>query len=196
MYQPNLGLNLLGLNLGIKYNYNASQRKVDANPYTDNLLQARYKSPEKAKVEKLNESSISLYLAGGAKQTSSDRGKNRQFGVFTGVVDYEHRFNTIHGINAGLDFFYDNTFREFDKAADRSAIGVHGGYDFHFWKLVIKAQIGIYVTDDLGKGAYFMRPALRFNANKNLFAQVGLKTLDGGAADYVEFGIGFRPFKW
>ena len=195
-YQPNLGLNLFGINLGVKYNYNAAQRLVDNDPYTKNLLQARFKSPEKTKMTRINENSISIMLAAGGKQTSQDGGTDRQFGVFSGVLDYEHRFNEIHGINGGLDFFYDNTFQEFEKAADRTAIGIHAGYDFNFWKMVIKAQVGTYITDDLGKGAYFMRPAIRYNINKTLFAQFGLKTLDGGAADYLEFAFGFKPFKW
>ncbi|QCX00630.1 acyloxyacyl hydrolase [Aggregatimonas sangjinii] len=195
-YQPNLGLNLFGINLGIKYNYNAAQRMVDNDPYTKNLVQARFKSPEKTKLTKINENSISLYLAGGGKQTDEDGGTDRQFGVFSGVLDYEHRFNAIHGVTGGFDFFYDNTFQEFDKAAERTSIGIHAGYDFNFWKLVIKAQLGTYLTDDLGKGAFFMRPAIRYNLNNTFFAQMGLKTLDGGAADYIEFGIGFKPFKW
>lgn len=195
-YQPNLGLNLFGVNLGIKYHYNAAQRSVDNDPFTKNLLQARFQTPEKAKPPKMKENSISLYLAGGAKQTDEDGGTDRQFGVFSGVLDYEHRFNAIHGINAGFDFFYDNTFRQFTEAGDRTTIGVHAGYDFNFWKLTVKAQLGTYITDDLGKGAFFMRPALRYAINKTFFTQIGLKTLDGGAADYVEFGIGFKPFKW
>ncbi|WP_299429902.1 acyloxyacyl hydrolase [uncultured Maribacter sp.] len=195
-YQPNLGLNLFGINLGIKYNYNAAQRIVDNDPYSSNLLQARFKSPEKREMTKINDNSIALYFAGGGKQTSEDGGTDRQFGVFTGVLDYEHRFNEIHGISTGLDFFYDNTLQEFKNAGDRTAIGIHAGYDFNFWKMVIKAQIGTYITDDLGKGAYFMRPAIRYNINKTIFAQFGLKTLDGGAADYLEFGFGVKPFKW
>ncbi|MFS4491624.1 acyloxyacyl hydrolase [Maribacter sp. 2308TA10-17] len=195
-YQPNLGLNLWGINLGVKYNYNAAQKVVDNDPYTKNLVQARFKSPEKTKMTKINENSISIMLAAGGKQTKEDGGTGRQFGVFSGVLDYEHRFNEIHGITGGIDFFYDNTFQEFEETGDRTAIGVHAGYDFNFWKMVIKAQLGTYITDDLGKGAYFMRPAIRYNINKTLFAQFGLKTLDGGAADYLEFAFGFKPFKW
>ena len=195
-YQPNLGLNLFGINLGIKYHYNAAQRLLDNDPYTENLLQARFKTPEKTKLSKINENSISVLLATGGKQTSEDGGTGRQFGVFSGILDYEHRFNEMHGANIGFDYFYDNTLREFENAADRTAIGVHAGYDFNFWKMALKVQIGTYLTDDLGKGAFFMRPAIRYNINKTLFAQFGLKTLDGGAADYLEFGFGFKPFKW
>ncbi len=35
-----------------------------------------------------------------------------------------------------------------------------------------------------------MRRALHFKISKSLHAQVGLKTLNGGAADWIEFGIG------
>jgi len=41
-----------------------------------------------------------------------------------------------------------------------------------------------------------MRPALHFKSAKSLHAQVGLKTLNDGAADWIEFGIGMNPFKW
>jgi len=34
------------------------------------------------------------------------------------------------------------------------------------------------------------------NFSKFFFAQCGLKALDGGAADHIEYGIGIRPFKW
>jgi len=29
-----------------------------------------------------------------------------------------------------------------------------------------------------------------------MYAQVGLKTLAGAAADWIEFGVGFKPFNW
>lgn len=57
-------------------------------------------------------------------------------------------------------------------------------------------QFGTYIGDDKGKGAFFMRPALRYYLTKTVFAQIGLKTLDGGASDYIEYGLGFKPFAW
>ncbi len=44
------------------------------------------------------------------------------------------------------------------------------------------------------KTPIFMRPAIRFDFTKCLFAQVGLKTYKGATADWVEFGLGINLF--
>ena len=98
-------------------------------------------------------------------------------------------------MNGGFDMFWDNRLRELETA-DRLAYGVHLGYDFMFYKFTVKFQLGTYLGDDKGKGAFFMRPSLRYDISKRFFAQIGLKTLNGGAADFIEYGIGFKPFKW
>ena len=64
-----------------------------------------------------------------------------------------------------------------------------------FWSLTTLLHGGTYITDRLGKSDLFLRPAIRYDINKWAYAQVGLKTL-GFAADWVEFGLGFRPFRW
>ncbi|WP_299187837.1 acyloxyacyl hydrolase [uncultured Aquimarina sp.] len=194
-FRPNRGLNLYGINLGMRYNYNAAQFKKDNDPYTNNVLPARFKRPLRAARDTTGGNYISVYVVGGVGQTDREIGTNTVFGTFSGVLDYEHQFNEVHTLTGGVDFFYDNRFRDVE-ASERTLIGVHAGYDFSFWKLAMKFQIGTYVSDDKGKGGYFMRPALRYNISKTFFAQIGLKTLDGGSADYIEYGFGFKPFKW
>ena len=195
-FKPNLGLNFYGINLGLRYHYNRAQLKKDNDPYTNNVLSSRFKRPLRAPRDKTRGNSISLYAAGGVGQTDANIGTSTVLGTFSGVLDYEHRFNDMHGVNGGMDFFYDNRFRDKPTISGKTHAGIHVGYDFSFWKLDIKFQIGTYLPDDKEKGAFFMRPALRYNFSKTFFAQAGLKTLDGGAADYIEYGIGFRPFKW
>ena len=103
----------------------------------------------------------------------------------------------MHGLTAGLDLFYDNSLAEsYEDSKDRYLIGIHGGYDFMFWKFDIRVQLGTYLTDNRGKGSIFIRPALQYEISKNFFAQVGLKTRNGAGADWVEFGVGWKPFKW
>ncbi len=194
-FTPNNGLNLYGINLGVRYHYNASQFSKNKDPFTDDVLPARFKRPSKSPRDKTRESAISFYVAGGASQRDQDQGTNTLFGVFSAVVDYEHQFNEMHGITGGIDLFYDNRLRQIETS-ERPQLGAHIGYDFMFHKLAVKFQIGTYVGDDKGKGGFFMRPALRYNISKLVFAQIGLKTLNGGAADYIEYGIGIRPFKW
>ncbi len=70
------------------------------------------------------------------------------------------------------------------------------GYAFSFEKFDVKMQICTYIIDDKGKGAFFLCPPLRYHLTKMVFAQVGLKILEGGAADYIEYGLGFQPFSW
>lgn len=192
-FVPNWGLNMFGLNFGIRYYYNADQFK--RNPEAP-LLPARMQRPPKTKLSQLRENHISVYLAGGLVQNEADTDNTRQYGTFSGVLEYSFRFNQIHGISAGLDYFFDNSLRQYNNASDRDMAGVHLGYDFMFYKFTIKGQIGVYLTDNRGKGGYYMRPALRYNLSDKFFAQIGLKTTDGGAADWVEYGIGFKPFRW
>ena len=194
-FKPNSGLNLYGFNAGLRYHYNAAQIRRNKDPYSNDILSARFKRPLRSPRQKTKGNAISLYAAGGVAQSESMAGTNKLLGTFTGILDYEHQFNEMNGISAGVDFFYDDRFQQ-RKPSDRWLTGLHAGYDFSFYKFSIRFQVGTYLGDDKGKGAFFLRPALRYSFSKKFFAQAGLKTLDGGAADYIEYGIGFKPFSW
>ena len=197
-FTPNYGLNLFGFNIGMRYNFNRLQKEIDSDPFTTNVIAARFKRPEKPKTDKnaIN-NSLDIYLAVGTVQNDVDKGTDIRYGTFSGVVDYRRYFNKMHGLSAGMDVFYDNSLIEdFEKSSDRYLVGVHGGYDFMFWKFDVRIQIGGYLTDSKGKESYYIRPALQYEISKDFFAQVGLKTRHGGGADWIEFGLGWKPFKW
>ena len=101
---PNYGFNMYGLNLGLRYHYNADQKLVDRDVYTDKILQARFEPPEKSKSPSLRESSIEIYLAGGTVQNEIDKGTYKRYGIFSGALDYRFKFNTMHAITAGIDY--------------------------------------------------------------------------------------------
>ncbi|WP_345799376.1 hypothetical protein [Paraflavitalea sp. CAU 1676] len=74
---------------------------------------------------------------------------------------------------------------------------MHAGYEFMFWQLAIRLQIGAHLSS-MGralKGNTFIRPSVRYNINNRLFAQLGLKTMQGGTADWVEWGLGYQVFQ-
>ena len=194
-FKPNSGLNLYGFNAGLRYHYNAAQVRKNKDPYANEVLSARFKRPLRSPRDKTKSSAISFYTAGGIAQSESMAGSNKVLGTFTGIIDYEHQFNEMNGINAGIDFLYDSRFQQ-RTPSDRWLTGLHAGYDFSFYRFTIRFQVGTYLGDDKGKGAFFLRPALRYSFAKKFFAQAGLKTLDGGAADYIEYGIGYKPFSW
>ncbi|WP_299765145.1 acyloxyacyl hydrolase [uncultured Dokdonia sp.] len=194
-FKPNNGLNLYGINLGLRYNYNADQFELDDDPYTNTTVPARFKRPRRAPRDITSGKSISVYIAGGVSQSDALIGTSTVLGVGSIVVDYEHSFNEMHSVTGGVDVFYDNRLQDLE-ASDRLHYGIHAGYDFSFYKFDVKFQLGTYIGDDKDKGAFFMRPALRYNFTDRFFAQIGLKTLAGGSADFIEYGIGFRPFNF
>jgi hypothetical protein len=197
-FTPNYGLNLFGFNAGMRYNFNQLQKDLDPNPYTTNVVPARFDRPERPATQKNDFSnSIDLYAAIGTVQNDKDRGTKVRYGTFSGVLDYRHYFNRMHGATLGFDLFFDDSLvASYPESGDRFLLAAHAGYDFMFWRLAIRAQLGTYISDPRGKGNFFIRPALQYNISKNFFAQIGLKTKNGAAADWVEFGVGWRPFKW
>jgi len=197
-FTPNYGLNLFGFNVGMRYHFNQEQRKLDSDPFTTNVLPARFNRPERAPSEENDfANSIDLYVAIGTVQNSEDAGTSLRYGTFSGVIDYRHYFNRMHGFTAGVDFFVDNSLAPSNPdSGDTFLLAAHAGYDFMFWRFAIRAQVGTYITDDLGKGNFFIRPAIQYEISKSVFAQIGLKTKAGAAADWIEFGVGWKPFKW
>lgn len=196
-YTPNYGLNMIGLNLGMRYHYNKDQKFVDKDPYTKQLLQARFKRPARTPRKKIKESSIQFYTAIGTVQNDEDAGTSKRYTTFSGVLDYRYQFNTLHAVTVGFDLFYDESLSSiYTDESDRYLTAAHIGYDFNFWKMAIRVQAGAYFGDDKGKDPIFLRPAVQYHILDWLHAQVGLKTKNGGAADWIEFGIGFTPFKW
>ena len=101
----------------------------------------------------------------------------------------------MHGLTAGLDYFYDESL-QIDYPDDTDLIGLHVGYDFMFGKMSARLQYGAYLEDDKNKDPTYIRAAFRYDITNWLFAQVGIKTKDQSRADWVEFGIGFTPFRF
>ncbi len=197
-FTPNYGLNLFGFNAGMRYNFNQNQKKLDANPYTTNVVPARFDRPKRPDSPKSDfNNSIEIYAAISTVQNEEDKGTDLRYGAWSGVVDYRHYFNRMHGFTAGVDLFFDNSLASiYPETSDRFILAAHAGYDLMFWKLAIRAQVGTYITDDRGKGGFFIRPAIQYNFAKKFYAQFGLKTKNGAAADWLEIGVGWRPFKW
>ncbi|WP_158293217.1 acyloxyacyl hydrolase [Tamlana fucoidanivorans] len=197
-FTPNFGLNMFGFNGGMRYNFNTNQKRLDRDPYTTNVVSSRFMRPERPKTRKNDfNNSVDVYAALGVVQNEADKGTNRQFGTFSGTIDYRRYFNRMHGISAGLDFFFDNSLSEkYPETSDRFLLAFHYGYDFMFQRFDIRLNVGHYLTDDRGKGNFFLRPALQYEISKSFYAQFGLKTSAGAAADWIEFGVGIKPFKW
>lgn len=194
-YTPNLGLNMFGIHLGLQYRWNAMQKEIDADPFTRRLLPVRPQAPKAAKSTRLNEDHFHLYYAAGTVQNNEQAGTADRYFTSTIVAEYQYQFTSMHAVAGGLDLFYDGSLApKYPENSDWLILGIHAGYDFMFYKFSIRAQMGTYLTDDRGKGAFWLRPALKYDVTDHLYAQLGLKTFAGAAADWVEYGIGVRLF--
>lgn len=199
---PNYGLNMGGFSGGFAYHYNGHQRKVDNSLHPSTLLEARPFYPSPHKPRKIREDNISLYQAFGRVQNKDDAGTTHSYTTLSTVLEYQHRFNTMHGITVGVDALFDPSAKDtaeypLNKEQKSFFPAAHLGYDFHFWRLMVRLQIGVPLTS-MGrklKGKTFIRPAVRFEATKRFFAQIGLKTMNGATADWVEFGLGYKIFR-
>ena len=116
------------------------------------------------------------------------------------VLEYWYKLNTKLAFSVGFDAFIDPSARDtVEYAANKQAQetffrDVDVGYEFIIWRLAIRMQVGTYLTGIARelKGDTFIRPALRYNINDRHFAQIGLKTMNGSTADWVECGIGYQ----
>ncbi|MBZ5855628.1 acyloxyacyl hydrolase [Flavihumibacter profundi] len=199
---PNLGLNMAGFSLGALYNFNGTQHKVDNSEHPKTILEARPTFGKTAGPDKIRENNVSLYQAIGTVQNKDDAGTTHSYLTSSTVLEYQHKFNTMHGISFGFDAFIDPSARdtaEYPLNKEKMETffpSVHVGYDFMFWRLTVRLQIGYNLTT-IGrelKGNTFMRPALRYEFTKRFYGQVGLKTMNGATADWIEFGAGYKLF--
>jgi hypothetical protein len=192
---PNMGLNMFGLHLGVEYKWNAMQKEIDKDLFTKRLLNVRPQDRMPSEPEVRKEHKVQIYYAAGTVQNNEQAGTDERFLTSSIVLEYQYELNSMHGFSGGLDVFYDASLEpKYPESSDWWIYGIHGGYDFMFYRFSIRAQVGTYLSDDRGKGAFWLRPAVKYDITDKLYAQVGLKTFAGAAADWVEYGIGVQLF--
>jgi hypothetical protein len=191
-FRPNRGLNMLGANLGMRYNFNTQQffnRKNTPPPLRGRPVHETFHSPQK-----INTGALALYSSLGLVQNMEHMGTRLQYLTSSSWIEYQFRFTTRSGIAVGLNYFYDGSLKDFLPAGPYDFYGLHLGYDFIFWNFSFRMQAGTYLNNrgHQMKGNYFARPAFRYYINQRLFSQIGLKTQDGIKADWIEFGLGVK----
>lgn len=201
LYTPNWGLNMFGINLGVRYYYNREQKFLDPDKYTTNVLPSRYIPILKKKNELIKKHSINILTAVGNVENYVDEDletdTSKRYWTNSLAIDYVYRYNTMFSFNGGLDYFRDSSLvTKYPNSKDWNIIGIHAGADFNFWRMIIRAQVGTYLTDDRQKDQLFFRPAIMYNINDWLKVSVGLKTRHGFSADWIEWGLTFVPFSW
>ena len=194
MFKPNSGLNMFGINVGVRYHFNSQQHKIDNAEFPQQILNVRPQPVYKLRAPAVNKSGMSVYGAAGLVQNDENSGTSKQYSTFTTMTEYHYILNKKSGFSIGLDAFYDNSLKEYFPQDDLYFFGFHGGYDLLFWKMALRFQVGSYLHERARKykGNYYIRPALRYHFTERVFTQIGLKTQDGFKADWIEFGLGVK----
>ncbi len=194
MFRPNRGLNMMGVNLGLRYHFNASQKHIDNSTHPSILLDARPRHTVFNPAEKVNSGNILITAAVGGVQNNSDIGTRNLHLTSSIMLEYAYRFNPKHGTTTGFDLLYDKSRKEKFPDDKQHVYAAHLGYDYYFWKICMRLQLGTYLHSrgHRMKGSFFLRPALQYNTDGPLFLQLGLKTRAGFRADWIEYGVGVR----
>ena len=81
------------------------------------------------------------------------------------------------------------------RIKDLAQIGIHFGTELLITRINFITQVGFYLYNDAGKGPFWLRCCVRYLITDQFGIQGGLKTLAGGAADFIEWGLYFRLAK-
>ena len=190
-FVPNYGLNMAGLNIGMLYHFNRVQKVVDKSLKPKTILEVRPEMEATSGDVRKKQWYFSAYQAAGTTQKYGFEDV-RYFNASTSI-EAVYKRSMKHSWLLGFDLLYDGSLKnEYPETSGQFAYAIHPGYDFSFYKFDLRAQVGIYLGDNKDKGPFFLRPALRYWFSNAVFAQIGLKTINGFAADWVEYGVGVK----
>jgi len=190
--QPNTGFDMYGWQVGLRWHLNRKKHFNEVN-YASMF-------PEKREKNKNKSSSINISQAIGADQKLEDQGTDIRYTVATTTIEYQYKFNEIHGISTGLNLFYDESVKNdasYETYKTTVFPAIHFGYDFHFWKLAMRPQIG-YILSKAGresKAGFFMKLGLSVDITETFYFLAQVKSISGFKADWADFGFGLRLFK-
>jgi hypothetical protein len=189
---PNIGVNMVGLDLGIKYHFRPSKKEL----YEGENFKPQLLHPELGEFTPFWE--YGAIVSGGWRTSSNDVDSETVYGIGSLAIEANRHYGHIGTYGVGLDLFYDTGLvEEYPEGTSSSEFlftGIHVGHEFKIQKFVFVTQLGLYLQDKPEKGKVYTRFALRYNVSKNFYVRGGLKTLNGFAADFIEWGVGYSIF--
>ncbi|MFV0531207.1 MAG: acyloxyacyl hydrolase [Flavobacteriales bacterium] len=182
---PNNGVNLFGVNVGVNYNLNASEKEYQYHEKTTFKEPLRY----------------NVVLRGGVNE--SDIINSGLFPFFTGSFYVDKRLSHLSAVQLGADVFVSEFLKEYvkyknvienknDDPNEYVRVAVIAGHELFINKLSVITQVGIYLYDPVGfESIFYERIGLKRYFGKKIFGTVSLKA-HAARAEAIEFGIGAR----
>ena len=176
---PNLGINIPGVSLGLRYTVN--EKAATREKFTDSFNR------------KL---SLNFYTSAGVKQLPWIGSPRYLVNVFNAELVKRYAHNKQYG--GGVILFYDRSMQvnpytiTSDKRKNKNVqAGVYLSYEHFFGKVSLPLQLNAYVFNRDIYSVLFQQIGVRYEVSKHLTAQAMLKT-HGGKADVIHAGIGYQ----
>lgn len=198
--QPNLGLNMIDLNMGVAYNFNPIKNFTKfQDPDYEPALKPEFVKEERDPI--FRRWNWYIHGAGGVRQTGKTG--DTFWGIGTADTEVNYQFSHVYRLGLGVDYLYDaGNIQHFidddglldpsyDPDKDNWYLGVHIGNELLIDRATILLHIGYYLreTIDISLPVY-IRLGARYHIFDNIFLQASFKTHHIGQAQYIEWGLG------
>jgi hypothetical protein len=180
---PNLGLNVASLNLGL--NYSIQSKANQSIPKIDSSTKAKSK----------NEVIFFTAIGFNQKQIASPILK-----TFVYSFAYQRNLRNSHKYVLGIDVFYDqnylidyeNVFKNKAQGIDQLRMSVKLGYSYNVGRLSFPFELGYYFFQKTNPDELIVnRLGVRYYSKTGLIAHFGLRTHFAVAYNF-EYGLGYR----
>jgi hypothetical protein len=200
---PNIGVNLMGLAIGGRYNFNPVRNytKKVADGYRPQT-RAIFERREMPKYPRHLE--LILFGSIGGKTTTTQIYDGPTYFISSVSVDLAWAYHHVGKVGIGFDGFYESALRDYPEKiedatfADLSFYGVHIAHYLKMYRLTLVTQLGFNLSPHVDhKGNTYIQVGGSYDITENYFVRAALKTRNGAVADFIEWGMGYRiPFAY
>jgi len=200
---PNLGVNLFGLALGGRYNFNPVKNYTKAIDDTyQPPIRPKFVKKEISKYQRHSE--IILFASAGGKTTTTQIYDGPTYFISSFSLDYAWAYHHVGKVGAGFDAFYESALRDFPERIENPSFSDLTFYGFHLshylkmYRLTLVTQLGFNLSGHVKhKGNTYFQVGGSFDITEQFFLRAALKTRNGAVADFIEWGLGYRiPFAY
>ena len=180
--RPNLGINIVSLNLGLKYQFGKIEEKVSS------AISDRDKAWKKK-----------VMVGFGVKEIPPVEGPKYFVNTYSFNMIKQGKSKSSFGF--GADLFYNSSLRDLIRTKDEAYVGTSldyyrvgllGIYSLDFGDISLLIEMGGYLlTQHKEQGFIYHRIGTRYHIGDKIFLNLALKT-HYAVADFVEFGIGYN----
>ncbi|MEN8139147.1 MAG: acyloxyacyl hydrolase [Bacteroidota bacterium] len=198
--QPNLGLNMIDINVGALYRFNPIKRFTkDRFPEYEPAINPTFIESVPDPIWKKNH----WHIRGATGVRQNKNTNDSYYGIGLATIGYTHQVNYIYKIGGGVDLMFDSSiptnFWEYKgETAPKNAAytaGVNVSNALIVGRLELELQVGLYLWKQYRDDLYaYLRPGFKFFITEQLYTHVSFKTEYIGQAQYIEWGLGVYIF--